>query len=433
MLNILIATYPLAGHVAPLRPIARELAARGHHVRWYTGQRYAATVESLGAEFKPMSPELDRPEGPLDEIFPERAELRGMAKLKWDIKNVFVGPAGQQVAELRALLAEQPADLIVCDAGMTGVGFVSELDGVPFVSVGVTPLPLPGPGLAPFGPGLQPAANALDRARNAVLAALLKRFVFRDVEAYVDEVRAGLGLPPATKDMLSSTVSPHLHLQAGVAELEHPRPGLPPQLKFVGALVDKAASGPGIAKPSWWSDVTSSTRPIVHVTQGTVANDDLEELLFPTIRALADEDVLVVAITGSADAKYDASKLPANARIAPLLPYDELLPLISVLVTNGGYGTVNQALSQGIPLVLAGTTEDKPEVGARISRTGAGIDLRSSRPGESKIRTAVRRVIDEHTFRARAQALAATYQATDTGPLCADLIEQLAARRPANR
>jgi UDP:flavonoid glycosyltransferase YjiC (YdhE family) len=32
------------------------------------------------------------------------------------------------------------------------------------------------------------------------------------------------------------------------------------------------------------------------------------------------------------------------------------------MVTNGGYGGVQMALSYGVPLVVAGASEDKPEV-----------------------------------------------------------------------
>lgn len=427
MLNILIATYPLAGHVGPLRPIARELVARGHHVRWYTGSKFASTAREVGAEFKPMSPDLDRDERPLDEAFPERAKLRGLAKVRWDVKNIFVGPVARQVEEIQKLLVEHPADLIVGDAGMLGAKFIGELGGPRFVSVGVSPLPLPGPDLAPYGPGLQPATNAFGRARNAVLQGLLSRFIFGPGEVYLNEVRAELGLPPSESDLITGSVSRHLHLQGGVAELEHPRPNLPPYVHFVGALTDKVPGRSAIPKPEWWSDVVNSRRPVVHVTQGTVANSDLGELVLPTMRALANEDVLVVAITGSTDHPLHSSQLPANARIAPLLPYEEFLPLTSVLVTNGGYGTVNQALSHGSPVVVAGMTEDKAEVGARVSRAGVGIDLRSSKPGEAKIRNAVRRVIGEQTFRDRAKKLSISYNATDTGPIAADLLEELAA------
>ena len=49
--------------------------------------------------------------------------------------------------------------------------------------------------------------------------------------------------------------------------------------------------------PVWWPKLDSD-RPVVHVTQGTVDNADLGRLLQPTIEALADEHVMVVATTG---------------------------------------------------------------------------------------------------------------------------------------
>lgn len=43
--------------------------------------------------------------------------------------------------------------------------------------------------------------------------------------------------------------------------------------------------------------------------------------------------------------------LPANARAAAYLPYDELLPRTAVYVTNGGYGGVQYALRHGVPIL----------------------------------------------------------------------------------
>jgi UDP:flavonoid glycosyltransferase YjiC (YdhE family) len=177
-----------------------------------------------------------------------------------------------------------------------------------------------------------------------------------------------LGLTPAGGGI--GGLSPDLHLHNGLAEFGHPRPDLPPQVHFVGALVDPL---PSEEVPSWWADVERTDRPVVHVTQGTVADTDLGDLVLPTLHALADLDVLVVASVG----KQTPENVPANARVAPFLPYDRLLPRLSVMVTNGGFGGVRQALSHGIPLVVAGATEDKPEVAARVARAGVGVNLRS--------------------------------------------------------
>ena len=119
----------------------------------------------------------------------------------------------------------------------------------------------------------------------------------------------------------------------------------------------------------------------------------------------------MVATTGP-DASADLTAqlggaLPANARVSPFLPYRQLLPLVDVFVTNGGYGGVQQALSHGVPIVTAGVSEDKRETSRRIAWSGVGIDLGTSTPTEEAIAAAVDRVLTETRFRDRAGALAA--------------------------
>lgn len=97
---------------------------------------------------------------------------------------------------------------------------------------------------------------------------------------------------------MSTGVSPLLHLQAGVAELEYLRSDLPAQVHFVGAPAEPA---PEVPMPAWWRDVDAKRVPIVHVTQGTVADARLTDLVVPTRCALADAEVVVVATIGRND------------------------------------------------------------------------------------------------------------------------------------
>ena len=62
-----------------------------------------------------------------------------------------------------------------------------------------------------------------------------------------------------------------------------------------------------------------------------------------------------------------------------------LLPHVDAMVTNGGYGGVQQALAHGVPLVVAGDSEDKPEVAARVQWSGAGINLHTGRPSPAMV------------------------------------------------
>jgi len=75
------------------------------------------------------------------------------------------------------------------------------------------------------------------------------------------------------------------------------------------------------------------------------------------------------------------------------------------MVTNGGYGSVNHALSLGVPLAVAGATEEKPEIAARVAWSGAGINLGNGQPAARQIGDAVRRLLSEPTYRQRAGTL----------------------------
>jgi UDP:flavonoid glycosyltransferase YjiC (YdhE family) len=63
------------------------------------------------------------------------------------------------------------------------------------------------------------------------------------------------------------------------------------------------------------------------------------------------------------------------------------------------------ALSHGVPLVVAGEAQDKPEVAGRVEWSGVGINLRTARPDEAAIRSAVRRILSEGSFRDRARGI----------------------------
>ena len=164
-------------------------------------------------------------------------------------------------------------------------------------------------------------------------------------------------------------------------------------------------------------------RPVVLVTQGTVATD-ARELLLPTLEGLADEPVQVIAVTGGPE-PADLPAAPANARVERFVPFAALMPHVDAFVTNGGYGGLHYALAHGVPIVVAGATEEKPELVARVRWTGVGVGMRTQRAKPAKVRAAVRKVLDEPRYRARAAALQAELEAYDGPARAAGLLEEL--------
>jgi UDP:flavonoid glycosyltransferase YjiC (YdhE family) len=177
--------------------------------------------------------------------------------------------------------------------------------------------------------------------------------------------------------------------------------------------------------PDWWSDLDGA-KAVVHVTQGTLDTDPID-LLKPALAGLADQDLLVVCTTGGADPAI-LGTLPANARVAAFIPHDLLLPRVDVMVTNGGWGGVLAAIQAGVPLVVAGSSLDKPEVARRVAWSGAGVNLRTGRPAAARVGAAVREVLADPAFRTRARELGAAMTAAGGSRKAGDLIEQLLTR-----
>jgi UDP:flavonoid glycosyltransferase YjiC (YdhE family) len=462
MARFLFATFPAAGHTNPGLPIARALVERGHEVTWYAGRGFRRAIEATGAAFAPIKAAVDPADVPPNVRFPEAAQLSGLAGFKFGLKHVFLDEAPGQVADLRAILRSFPADVLVGDTGFVGMALLHELGGPPWATYGITGLTLPSRDTAPFGTGLPPSATPLGRVRNRVMTAAFERVLFRDVQDYAQGVRAQLGLPRTRQPVLSGTLSPFLYMQPTTPDFEYPRSDLPPQVHFIGPLLPEVPRD--FTPPPWWGEL-HGRRSVVLVTQGTVATK-LDDLVIPTLRALAGEDVLVVAATGGASAEevarawaragaMDAMRgvtpamaqlrlgsaeapgpepLPANARVAPFIPFGALLPHVDVMITNGGYGGVQFALAHGVPLIVAGATEEKPEIAARVAWSGAGIDLKTGKPSPGQIRDAVRTIRLNRRYRDHAQRIRAAYARHDAPREAAALLEHLAATgRPVLR
>ncbi len=166
--------------------------------------------------------------------------------------------------------------------------------------------------------------------------------------------------------------------------------------------------------PSWAHELDGS-RKVVLVTQGTADNFDLSLLIGPTLAALANEpNLLVMATAGGRPVEAIPGPIPANARLANYLPFEWALAKADVFVTNGGYGSVNQAMSFGVPLVTAGLTADKADVGVRVAWSGVGINLATNTPTPQALRDAVRAALDQPDYRTRASSMAAEFAAIDT-------------------
>jgi MGT family glycosyltransferase len=423
MPSIIIAACPAHGHVTPLLTVARGYVERGDDVRFITGTKFSDRVGATGATHIALPPEADIDFDNLEAMFPERAKLKGLKAAAFDVEHVFAKPAKLQYEAIMAAHTAQPADVVLAEQNFVGGAFLlaHQRPIRPAVVVSsVVPLAMPSADTAPFGMGLPPA-RLFNRQRNAILAALNRR-VWARADLTLDRLHRavhGQALPGQIVNWLAWADAV---VQFSVPSFEYPRSDAPASLHFIGPL---SATGSQAPRPDWWGDLNGA-RPVIHVTQGTFANKDYAQVIAPTLEALAGEDVLVTVSTGGRPLDT-LPPLPANARAAEYLPYDELLPRTDVFVTNGGYGGIQYALRHGLPIVTTGGKEDKPEVGARVAWSGVGRRIRTERPKPSALRRDILAVLNQPRYQQASRRVAAEMAAAPGFTGLADIVDRLVA------
>ena len=410
MSKIIVAATPLTGHTMPLLAVARGLGGRGHDVTVLAGSRFHRQATATGAHVVDLSGGADFDDTDLNAAFPGRAQRApGPEQLNFDIAHLFADTIPAQHEALQKLLLDG-AETVLFDPYFLGAWPV--LLGAPgirprrTVAVGMSVLTQLTDSTTLTGPipGVHgEEATAAHRAANAGLRAALS-----PGQDHLARVLADVGARREAPFFLDGLIAlPDRYAQLTVEGFEFAADDAPASVRFVGPV--PPAESAGYVRPSWWAELDQ--RPVVVVTQGTLASEDLELLISPTLEALADEDVLVIATVGRDVNRLDGA-VPANARVEEFVPYDLLLPHADALVTNGGYGGVQMALAADVPIVVGGATEDKPFVAARVAAFGVGIDLGPA-PAPENIRTAVREVLANPSFKKAAAPIRAAIEKSD--------------------
>jgi UDP:flavonoid glycosyltransferase YjiC (YdhE family) len=423
--KVMIAVVPVAGHVGPISGLVAELVSRGHEVRVYTGSRYRQRFTDLGTTVVTWSAAQDFDEDNLGATFP-LARRPGLLRVLALVNHGFIGTAPGQVQDLSQELEREPVDVLVADSMSFGGVLTGELRGIPWALLNVLPFNQSFESGTP-GFRVKPAHGTFGRQRDRLLR-LAYRAISSPFNRAYNLARAKVGLPRDRRPYGSGLFSDWLVLATGCPSLDVPRPDLPDQVHFVGRL-----NPAGVVFPNGAGN-GASTRPLVVVTQGT---HDVEpaDLIEPSLKGLADLEAEVIATSGRRGRTEVGVAPPRNARVVDLIDFASVLPKASVFVTNGGWGGVLASLGAGVPLVVApGRAADKPEIAARVARSGAGLNLRKRRPKPGAVAGAVREALANPRYRERARQIASELDQLGGASSSADLLERLAeTRAPVRR
>jgi zeaxanthin glucosyltransferase len=380
----LFVVLPLAGHVNPAGAMGQVLTAHGHEVAY------------VGSEAR-LRPHL----GPHARIYPTGMRAyggladTGTASVR-SLWQRFVVPYARHTlpAVERAVTDYQP-DVLVVDQHALAGALVAERHELTWATVCSSSLELTDPFRA------LPRIDAWIRGHQATL-------------------REAAGLPPAAPGT-DLRFSPHLVIVLTIAELAGHRT-FPAHYALTGPAI--AGRPPGGDFP--WERLDPRRRRVL-VTVGTMADENATGPGSFYVRAAAALEPLADRVQAVMVAPAGAlPDPPANIIVAPRIPQVELMPHLDAVLCHGGMNTVCEALSCGIPLVIAPLTRDQPINASQVQAAGAGLRVGFDRVRPAGLRAALLRVLDEPGFRAAAGRLAASLAAAGGAPAAADRLERLA-------
>jgi MGT family glycosyltransferase len=399
------------GHLNPMLALACRLQERGHQVILFGIRDLEPRVRAAGVDFSPIG-ESDYPAGTLETLDRILAQKKGLQTFRFTVervRNTAVmvlrdGPAAVRRANIDALLADE------ADMG----GSVAEYLGLPFISIAFFPPLIHGDRIPPFCFGWKAGQGSISRLRNRLGMRFLSH-VAAPIYTAVNAQRSEWGLKPLKH--AADALSPLAQITQLPAALEF-ESGQPPHLlHYTGPFVD-ARRRPPVDFP--WDQLDS--RPLVYASLGTLQNG-AEEIFHTIAQACVGLNAqLVISLGGGLDPAA-LGKMPGNPLTVRYAPQLEIVKRAAAVITHAGLNTTLESLAEGVPLVCIPLGNDQPGVAARVAARGAGIVVPRRKLTARRLRSAIRAVLEEESYRAAAGNLQHAMRQIDGLSQAANIIE----------
>ena len=365
-MRVLFTLQPAAGHLHPLVPLAEALIRVGHSVAFCAASSFRLEVEAFGfpcfaagrdwlmgnhstwAQFPPLPPP-----GP---------------GLPTAVALFAEHTPEPMVADLLDIARDWVPDLVIRDSLEFGGCLAAERLHLPHASVAVNA----------YG-ALAPSRQPLD---------------WRRVAEPLDHHRAALDLPPDPDLRMPYR---HLHLCFAPPRWDGPGACLAANARFLRHV---STVRPGSTLPAWIDELPD--RPTVLASLGTVFSAT-PGILEAILAGLGEEPVNLIVSIGRDQDPTRFGRQPSNVRLEPSVPQPLLLTRCDAFVTHGGFNSVKEALSVGVPMVVLPIAGDQPYTAARCAELGVGRVVGANDRTPAAIREAVRRVLHDPSYRTNAR------------------------------
>lgn len=364
--RVLITSTSGSGHLNPLLPYARALAAAGHEVAVATPPAAAARLAEAGVPHLPVGePSAEE----LQALHQALDVATGVDAVRTAGAAFFAGLARAALPDLLRHAADWRPDVLLRES--------AELAGI-----------------------VAAAAAGRSSARVGVHAGPFEIDFFRYLVGPLDQLRTGIGLVAdggagLRGEPVFSAFPPFM--DDGVDWLGTREP-------FRVRPDSGAAPAPGRPKPAW---APAKGETFVYVTLGTVSgrSEKSRSAYRAVLEALSTLPVRALMTTGPVMPHDELGTIPPNVTVATFVPQAEVLPYADAVICHGGSGTLLGALASGLPQVVVPLFADQPHNAASVARAGAGIAVTDR--SAPVLRDAIAQVLQDERFRQTARRIGA--------------------------
>ena len=368
--KIVLATVGSLGDLHPFVALGRALKVHGVNVVIASAAEYRCKVEAAGLGFHPLRPGFEELQ---HDLGMSRAELVRRTVRRSDFLFRKLVLPYLRAAYEDMMSATVDADLVLASSLAFGARLAAEKRGIPWIAVLLQPMMFLSSYDPPVLPGLGWLSAAMRRlgpapTRHALW--LLKKAV-NTVFGPLHDLRAELGLPPATQDPLfagqfaaAGAIGLYSHLLGDV------QPDYPHPTSIAGFATFDSEDGLAAGVDSELDAfLASGTAPLVF-TLGSLVVNSPGNFYRESVIAARSLRVRAVLLVGEDPAGEFAHLASPEVFICPYAPHSQLFPRAAAIVHHGGIGTLAQALRAGRPQLIVPFFADQPDNASRTERLG---------------------------------------------------------------
>ncbi len=413
-MRVLIAPAGSHGDILPFVAIGREFQRRGHEVRFFANEIFAAAVEGAGLPFRSI--------GTAEEYlgFLKKPDLNHPLR---SLKIIAEAMDEANPAIFDAFVAEiVPGESIIVNSALAfGARAVAEIYGIPCASIHLQPAVLRGGSDVTRADGFTAALRGVQGLLRRAVWYLADRLVIGPtIERAVNRRRVARALPPVDRPFHR-----WIHETDALVGLFPPWFALrerdwPAKLTLTGfPLYD----GDADELPAALEAFLKSGEPPIAFTAGT-ATAASHAFFAESVEACRRSGRRGILLTHVAE--QIPQNLPANVLHVSYVPFSALLPRVAAFVHHGGIGTLSQALRAGVPQLIRPMAHDQFDNAARAVALGVAIKIPARKYRAERVVKALERLMSDVPMRERCAQVAAKVTGDGVSAACTHILATLA-------